>query len=186
MIRGITWHSPSPISKNEKKKKKALTLKCWLLPCILACHFSVKAQPHIPSWAQEAVQESPWWQEQALVAAATVIIHLTVYYLHVSSAAVEHHNSSVCVISHCTAAVSCSGPWQNTTWWLFQTQAKTAEAEGSATKPGYLLFIIQFPDWWFHKPAAKCCVLYCQQTNGLNGRRENNVQDWGNQLYWGN
>lgn len=103
--------------------------------------------------------------------AATVIIHLTVYYLHMSSTAVRHHNSSVCVISYCAAAISCSGPWQNTTWWLFQSQAKTAEAEGSATKPGCLLFIIQFPDWWFHKPAAKCCVLYCQQTNGLNGRQ---------------
>ena len=103
--------------------------------------------------------------------AATILIHLTVYYLHMSSAAVEHHNSKVCVISHCTTAISCSGLWQNTTWWLFQTPVKTAEAEGSATKPSYLLFIIQFPDWWFHKPAAKCCVLYCQQTNALNGRQ---------------
>lgn len=53
----------------------------------------------------------------------------------------------------------------------FAKSSRTAEAEGSASRPGSLLFIIQFPDWWFHKPAAKCCVLYCQQTNGLNGRQ---------------
>ena len=114
---------------------------------------------------------NPQDENRPVLPAATIIIHLPVYYLHMSSTAVEHHNSGGCVISYRTAAISCSGPWQNTTWWLFQSQAKTAEAEGSATRPGSLLFIIQFPDWWLHKPAAKCCVLCCQQTNGLNGRQ---------------
>lgn len=135
-----------------------------------ACCLCGDRQP-IPSQTRKAVQENPHDKKRPLSPAATIIIHLTVYYLHMSSAAVAHHNSSVCVISYRTAAISCPGPWQNTTWWLLQSRAKTAEAEGSATKPGYLLFIIQFPDWWFHKPAAKCCVLYCQQTNGLNGRQ---------------
>lgn len=67
-------------------------------------------QPHIPSQAQEAVQESPYDKTRPVLPAATIIIHLMVYYLHMSSTAVEHHNSSVCVISHCTAAISCSGP----------------------------------------------------------------------------
>lgn len=67
-------------------------------------------QPHIPSQAQEAVQESPYDKTRTVLPAATIIIHLMVYYLHMSSTAVEHHNSSVCVISHRTAAISCSGP----------------------------------------------------------------------------
>lgn len=186
MTRGITWHASSPLLKTREEKEKSPNPQMLTASLHAGLSFLCGSPATYSILGPRSCPKKPIWQEQAPVAAATVIIHLTVYYLHMSSAAVEHRNSSVCVISHRTAAISCSGPWQNTTWWLFQTQAKTAEAEGSATKPGYLLFIIQFPDWWFHKPAAKCCVLYCQQTNGLNGRRENNVQDWGNQLYWGN
>lgn len=153
-------------SKNAPESSNVDYLPRWHLGLSFLCGsaaYSITGPKSCP--------RKPTWQEQAPVARAAIITRLAVYYLHMSSAAVTHHNSSVCVISYRAAAISCPAPWQNTTWWLLQSQAKTAEAEGSATKPGYLLFIIQFPDWWLHKPAAKCCVLYCQQTNGLNGRQ---------------
>lgn len=156
---------------SKKKRRCWRILKRGVLLLQLGSSFLCGRSQYTPSEAQEAVQENPQDENRPVSPAATIIIHLPVYYLHMSSTAVEHHNSGGCVISYRAAAISCSGPRQNTTWWLFQSQAKTAEAEGSATKPGSLLFIIQFPDWWFHKPAAKCCVLCCQQTNGLNGRQ---------------
>lgn len=140
------------------------------LPRSLLCR-SYADQQHILSQSPKAVHGNSHDKKRPLWPAVTITIHMAVYYLHMSSAAVSYHNSSVCVISYRVTAISCPGPWQNTAWWLLQSQAKIAEAEGSATKPGYLLFIMQFPDWWFHKPAAKCCVLYCQQTNVLNGRQ---------------
>lgn len=159
------------ISTTTKKKLRNHQTLSAPLASRMDCRFSAEDQQSIPSRAREAVQEKPHDESRSASPATTTMIHLLVYYLHMNSTAVQHHNSRGCVISYCAAAIPCSGPWQNTTWWLFQSQAKTAEAEGSATKPGYLLFIMQFPDWWVHKPAAKCCVLYCQQTNGLDGRQ---------------
>lgn len=138
-------------------------------PCISVCCFYATAAHSITD-PKHCPRKPPRQEKVPVASSHPEISHLEVYFLHMSSAAGVHHNS-MCAICYSAVAIFCPRMWQNTPWWLLQSQAKTAEAEGSATKPGYLLFIIQFPDWWVHKPAAKCCVLYCQQTNALNGRQ---------------
>lgn len=111
------WHHMTLILTHLSKKKR----RCWrilkrgVLLLQLGSSFLCARSQYTPSEAQEAVQENPQDENRPVSPAATIIIHLPVYYLHMSSTAVEHHNSGGCVISYRAAAISCSGPRQNTT-----------------------------------------------------------------------
>lgn len=75
----------------------------------LVCSFHL-GNSHTPSWHRELSLSALSRPEQSCISNPNIITHLTVYYLHMSNTAGEHRNSSVCVISYYTVAISCCNP----------------------------------------------------------------------------
>lgn len=89
----------------ESSHIKLLCISWWHLVC--SFHLG---NSRTPSRHRELSPSALRRPEQSCISKPNIIIHLTVYYLHMSNTAGEHHNSTVCVISYCTVAISCCNP----------------------------------------------------------------------------
>lgn len=89
----------------ESSHIKLLCISWWHLVC--SFHLG---NSRTPSQHRELSPSALRRPEQSCISKPNIIIHLTVYYLHMSNTAGEHHNSTVCVISYCTVAISCCNP----------------------------------------------------------------------------